>query len=230
MRRLNQNKSSKINRILSKIISITMIVMMLMSMITTTWAASNDYDFWDAGRDWFKDGETNVYLDGNVLSQIARIVEVVGTGVISIATVVLGIRYVLGSATQKADVKDSMITLFVACIFFFGWSNLRTILIKGVTFSGVGVAQGGINGDSSVIGLNQPTLEASFGTIFGIVLTIAKIIALIATVYIGFKFVFSGADGKSQLKEKGIMYIIGIILIFATINVLSFVSDVATGL
>ena len=73
-------------------------------------------------------------------------------------------------------------------------------------------------------------LAIFFGTIFGIVLTIAKIIALIATVYIGFKFVFSGADGKSQLKEKGIMYIIGIILIFATINVLSFVSDVATGL
>ena len=49
----------------------------------------------------------------------------------------------------------------------------------------------------------DPTsLQATLGNIFGIVLTIGKAVAVVATVYIGFKYVFSGAEGKSNLKEK----------------------------
>lgn len=229
MKRLKENKID-INKVLVKIISFTMILMMLLPFAEVTFAANNNqsdnYDFFNSAKTWFKGGETKVYLDENVLTQIAKAVEVIGTGVISIATVVLGIRYILGSATQKADVKDNLITLFVACIFFFGWSNLRTILIKGVEFSGVGVSK--ITGDASTVGLEKGTLEGTLGSIFSTVLLIGKAVALATTVYIGFKFVFAGAEGKSQLKEKGIMYIIGIILIFATLNVLSFISDIAT--
>ena len=41
----------------------------------------------------------------------------------------------------------------------------------------------------------------------------------------GVKYIFSGAEGKAKLKEKGIMYIVGIILIFTTLNILTFISE-----
>ncbi len=203
--------------------NIFLLVMILLSTAQTVFAGTtNDYDFWNVAGTWFQQGQTNTYLDESVLSQIANIVEIVGTGVIAIATVVLGIRYILGSATQRADVKDNMITLLVACLFFFGWSNLRGILISGVTFSGNGVSN--ISGNAKFNIFDPTSLAKTLGNVFGIVLNIGKAVALIATVYIGFKYVFSGAEGKSQLKEKGIMYIIGIILIFSTFNIITLVS------
>ncbi len=202
--------------------NIFLLVMILISSANMVFAANNDYNFWNVAGDWYKQGETNTYLDDSVLSQIANIIEIVGTGVIAIATVVLGIRYILGSATQRADVKDNMITLLVACLFFFGWSNLRNILISGVTFTDNGVSN--VDGTSKFNIFDPTSLSATLGNIFGIVLNVGKAVALIATVYIGFKYVLSGAEGKSQLKEKGIMYIIGIILIFSTFNIITFIS------
>lgn len=203
--------------------NIFILVMILLSSAQMVFAAgNNDYNFWDVASNWYQQGETNTYLDDSVLSQIANIIEIVGTGVIAIATVVLGIRYILGSATQRADVKDNMITLLVACLFFFGWSNLREILISGVTFTGNGVSK--VDGTSKFNIFDPTSLSATLGNVFGIVLNVGKAVALIATVYIGIKYVFSGAEGKSQLKEKGIMYIIGIILIFSTLNIVTFIS------
>lgn len=203
--------------------NIFILVMILLSSAQMVFAAgNNDYNFWDVASNWYQQGETNTYLDDSVLSQIANIIEIVGTGVIAIATVVLGIRYILGSATQRADVKDNMITLLVACLFFFGWSNLREILISGVTFTGNGVSK--VDGTSKFNIFDPTSLSVTLGNVFGIVLNVGKAVALIATVYIGIKYVFSGAEGKSQLKEKGIMYIIGIILIFSTLNIVTFIS------
>lgn len=203
--------------------NIFLLVVILLSSVQMVFAAdSNDYNFWDVASNWYQQGETNTYLDDSVLSQIANIIEIVGTGVIAIATVVLGIRYILGSATQRADVKDNMITLLVACLFFFGWSNLRDILISGVTFTENGVSK--VDGTSKFNIFDPTSLATTLGNVFGIVLNVGKAVALVATVYIGIKYVFSGAEGKSQLKEKGIMYIIGIILIFSTLNIITFIS------
>ena len=204
------------------IFTLVLIILSSTQIVLAEDTTSNDYNFWDKATDWYTPGQTDTYLDQSVLSQIANIVEVVGTGVIAIATVVLGIRYILGSATQRADVKDNLITLLVACLFFFGWSNLRGILISGVTFNGVGVSK--VDGTSNFNLFDPTSLEATLGNIFGIILTVAKALALVAIVYIGFKYVFSGAEGKSKIKKKGILYVIGVILIFSTFNIITFIS------
>lgn len=203
-------------------ITMTLLLILMISKIGFVYAAD---DFWTQASNWYSGGSTSTYLDSNVISSIANMVEVVGTGVIAIATVVLGIKYMLGSVTEKADVKENMITLLVACIFFFGWSNLRQILINGVTYDSNG-AVSGISGQSTLfIFQGGTTLQTAFANIFSLVLIIAKIIAVVCTVYMGVKYIFSGADGKAKLKQKGIMYIIGIILIFTTLNILTFVSN-----
>lgn len=185
-------------------------------------------NFWDQAADWYSAGGTETYLDSNVLSEIANIVEIIGTAVIAIATVVLGIKYVLGSVTDKASVKENMITLLIACIFFFGWSNIRDLLINNIQYdSSTGnIAVSKITGSTQLfIFSGTNSLESAFASIFSMIILIAKLVAVIATVYMGVKYIFSGAEQRAKLKEKGIMYIVGIILIFTTINVLSFISS-----
>lgn len=210
----------KLNKILRKSILITTMLMMCVSIFSVEAAG-----FWEQASNWYQGGSTTTYLDTSIVTELANMVEVVGTAVIAIATVVLGIKYILGSVTEKADVKDSMATLLVACIFFFGWSSLRGILIKGVTYDQNGAVTG-ISGASQLfIFSGTSTLQGAFAKIFSVVIIIAKIIAVVATVYMGVKYIFSGAEGKAKLKDKGVMYIIGILLIFTTLNILSFVSN-----
>lgn len=202
-----------------------LIMVNIFVLVNFVLAADN---FWDQASDWYSAGGTETYLDSNVLSEIANIVEIIGTAVIAIATVVLGIKYVLGSVTDKASVKENMITLLVACIFFFGWSNIRDLLINNIQYdSSTGnIAVSKITGSTQLfIFSGTNSLESAFASIFSIIILIAKLVAVIATVYMGVKYIFSGAEQRAKLKEKGIMYIVGIILIFTTINVLSFISS-----
>lgn len=210
-----------------KKLMVRVFVILLFILCCFTTMEVNAIDFWDQATEWYKPGATNTYLDTSVISDIAEMVEVIGTAVIAIATVVLGIKYVLGSVTDKAEVKDSMITLLFACIFFFGWSSLRGILIKNVGYDSNGAVTG-ISGATQLFifaGNNGGSLENAFASVFSVVIIIAKLIAVLVTVYMGVKYIFAGSEGKAKLKEKGVMYIIGILLIFTTLNILSFISD-----
>lgn len=212
----------KSKTLIKKILFISFVFVLM--FISFSFVAADSWD--DEARNWFRGGETNTYLDENVLSSIASLVEVAGTAVIAIATVVVGIKYVLGSVTEKASAKENLITLLVACIFFFGWSNIRSILITGVTFTNSGTVSN-IDANNAGIGVlnDRNGFEGAFKNVFGIVLTVAQIIALLVTVYMGVKYIFSGAEGKAKLKEKGVSYIIGIIMIFTTLNFIKFISD-----
>ncbi len=212
----------KKNKILVRILfmSILMLLMISTSVVNAT-------DFWNQATTWYESGTTNLYLNSSIITDIANIVEIAGTAIIAVATVILGIKYLLGSVTDKADVKDSMVTLLFACIFFFGWSSLRGVLIKNIGYDANGAVTG-ISGATQLFifaGEGGATLENAFATIFSIIIIIAKIIAVIVTIYMGVKYIFSGSEGKAKIKDKGVMYIIGILLVFTTLNILSFISD-----
>lgn len=97
-------------------------------------------EMWREAGKWFKGTK---YSDGagtqervidnesinNIVNEFVNIVNVIGTTVIVIATIALGIKYMFGSVDSKTDVKESMITLLVACVFFFGWTNISNIII-----------------------------------------------------------------------------------------------------
>lgn len=184
------------------------------------------YDFWNEASNWYKPGSTDIYFNASVISDIAGIVEKIGTGVIAIATVVLGIKYLIGSVSDRASVKENMITLLIACIFFFGWTNIRGLIIRNITYdpNTENIAVSGISGDTQLFIFNGSSLESAFASVFSIIVLVAKFIAVIVTVYMGVKYIFSGPEVKAKLKEKSIMYIIGIIMIFTTLNILSFIS------
>ena len=197
-----------------------------------------DYDPIQNAASWWVVGPSNLVtgnngvlsgLNGGLLRTLTNLINVVGTAIISIVAVILGIKYMIGSAADKSSVKEQLITFLVACVFFFGWSNLSGLLITGTTYDPSTGTYSGISGATQLFVFNG--LQASggftalFARIFAIVVFFGKIIALIATMYIGVKYIFSGADAKAELKQRGPRYIIGILLIFCTLNILSFVSQ-----
>lgn len=205
----------------NKIFTLIIMAIMCISVVfsTNVYAANDGLDWWDKATGWYSGGSTDVSLSDNVLSGIANMVEIVGTAVIAIATVVIGIKYMLGTVQGKTEAKENMITLLVACLFFFGWANIRDLLITGNA-----TGKGGLTGDTGLIFFNG-SLENTFSLIFTLLVVVGKFIAVAAILFMGVKYIFAGADAKAQLKEKSPAMIIGVILIFCTLTVLGLISN-----
>ena len=74
-------------------------------------------------------GTSDVSTAGN---KIVQIVSTVGSILSVIVIIVLGIKYMYGSVDAKASVKESLTTLLVACIFFFGWNSIKNLLFPNI--------------------------------------------------------------------------------------------------
>lgn len=192
------------------------IFMFLMFSFSCVFAADFG-SWWNGASEWYKNGSTTVSVDQNVLSGISTLVEVVGTGVIAIVTVVLGMKYMLGSVQGKAEVKENLIGLVVACMFFFGWAGIRDMLITTNA-----TAAGGLTGDTR-LKIFDGDLESTISTIFTFCAILAKLICVAVIAYNGMKYILAGAEAKAQLKQKTPIMIIGVIMVFCTTTFIQFI-------
>ena len=103
---------------ISKIVSVLMIVAMLAMASTVVFAQSTD-------------PRTITPLQGtgtgsvkSLGQQILGIVQLVG----SIAAVVLGIKYMMGSAEEKAEYKKTMIPYIIGAVLIFAASNVAGMI------------------------------------------------------------------------------------------------------
>lgn len=195
------------SKTLVKICMAILFVMMLFSCIETVQA-----DFWTDASTWYGAGPTETAPGemNEIFTVLSDMINIVGTSVIIVVTIVLGIKYIFGSVDAKGDVKESLITLLVACLFFFGWQALRSLLIPGNKF----------------IFTQKASYQEVIGSIFTTVVYALQFLVVAAVIYVGVRYVFSGASGRADLKAKSGQFIIGIILAFATTNFLAFVSKI----
>ena len=61
---------------------------------------------------------------GNVINNVIGIMQVVGSGLSIIVITLLGIKYILASPGEKADVKKSIMPILIGCVLLFGAVNL----------------------------------------------------------------------------------------------------------
>lgn len=173
-----------------------------------------NFDFWGQATNWFNKIETSG--DNPEIKELVDtfqdMINVLGTTVIVLVTIFLGIKYIFGSVESKAGVKEGLVTLIVVCVFFFGWSALRNLLFP--------------NNSLIFIESTDTSYTSILGRIFSIATFIANILAVLGIVYVGIRYIFAGASGKGELKAKSPMLLIGIILAFASVNVLSYISQV----
>lgn len=183
-------------------------------------SSSNSSDFWGQASNWWSNsqpsGEDSFEIPDqaqSIIDTFSDMINVVGTTLIIIATIILGIKFIFGSVENQTSAKEGLITLLVACIFFFGWQGIYGLLVDSGSQQLVFTT--GTNSYKQVIG--NVLYVASF---------VAKCLLVIGVIYVGVKYIFAGAAGRAQLKGKSVYFFIGIILAFATTNVLSFISKI----
>lgn len=178
---------------------------------------NSDSDFWGDASSWFglaQGSYTPPEQINSIIDTFTDMINVVGTTVIIIATIVLGIRYIIGSVESQTAAKEGLITLLIACVFFFGWTAISNLLYGGEQMNFIFTSS------------TDNTYENMVGRIFATFSYIAQFIVIGAIIYVGIKYIFAGASGRAELKGKSVYFIIGIILVFATTNVLDFISKI----
>lgn len=111
-----------------KLISVLLMVIMLCFTLTTAVSAKPDVENIISEMDnQTANGAQNVSKIGG---QIADIITTVGIVVAVIVILILGIKYMMGSASEKAEYKKTMIPYVVGAMLILGGSAIVKILFS----------------------------------------------------------------------------------------------------
>ena len=67
---------------------------------------------------------------GKVINGIIRLIQVAGTGISLIMVTMLGIKYMIASSNEKADIKKMAMPIIIGCILLFAASNVVGIIAE----------------------------------------------------------------------------------------------------
>ena len=107
----------------AKMISIVLLVIMILTSIASTAFAV------ESAIDQMKGGSVN----NNVAQfggKIVNIVQTVGIIVAVVVILILGIKYMMGSAEEKAEYKKTMIPYLVGAVLIFAASNIVKVVYQ----------------------------------------------------------------------------------------------------
>ena len=78
------------------------------------------------------EGTSNMATDGNgiktSINNIIGLIQLAGTGISVVVVTMLGIKYILASPSEKADVKKQIVPILIGCVLLFGAVNLVAIV------------------------------------------------------------------------------------------------------
>ncbi len=72
------------------------------------------------------DTEGDPFFEG--INKIIGIIQIVGTGISIIVVSILGIKYMMASPGEKADVKKNILPIIYGCVLVFGGVNVVAII------------------------------------------------------------------------------------------------------
>ncbi|MBP3830935.1 MAG: TrbC/VirB2 family protein [Clostridia bacterium] len=112
--------SKKTMRIITILVTILAIVM----VGVTSFAAEISINTIDGK------GNVDVTQIGTVGNKIATILRAIGTVLLVVVLMVLGIKYMMGSAEEKAEYKKTMIPYLVGAILVFGATQIAGAVLN----------------------------------------------------------------------------------------------------
>ena len=180
-------------------------------------------DIWSQALDFFNDGKsTDANSNGISITDalepakkmISDILFVIGNAIFFVSTMVLGVKYMFLSGSERASIKESLMTLVVAAIFFYAAGALTSF--------GTDIANNLV--------IESGSYEQAIGKMVRTVSTIAQMLAFAATIILGMKYMMASASEKAQMKMKMFPFVIGIGFIFATSLVLKYIAGIANTL
>ncbi len=148
-------------------------------------------------------------FDLDFVDKITNLVRTMGIFVAVGAMMIIGIKYMTGSIEDKANYKKSMVPYLVGCFVLFGASVLAP-QIKDLLKD--------IGTDTETVG----------NSILGIIRTIGTVITVAVLMILGIKYMMGSTDEKAEYKKSMIPYFVGVILLFAAVNLTSLIYDMST--
>lgn len=163
-------------------------------------------EWWNSAFNWFNSSSSASSTEvSNALTGILNFIKAAGNIVFFAITVVLGVKYIWGSVESKSSIKESLVTLVVAALFFYGYSTITGLFDAKTLFV-------------------TSSAETSIGNIYNIVLYICNVLAIAGVVFIGVKYMLAGASGRAELKTKSVPVILGIIMVYSTLTFLTLIT------
>lgn len=110
-----------------KIMSILLVTIMFVAIFATNVNAADANSILDTMSkvDYAKDGGI-----ANVGKNIVSILSTIGVVVAVIILLVIGIKYMVGSASEKAEYKKTMIPYLVGAVLIFGASAIAKVVVS----------------------------------------------------------------------------------------------------
>ena len=112
---------------LSKILSIILFVTIIMTMFTTIVRAGEDST--GTVDTLFSGGSADTTRITGVGANIVSIITTIGIIVAVVVLLVLGIKYMMGSASEKEEYKKTMIPYLIGALLIFGASAIAKAVI-----------------------------------------------------------------------------------------------------
>ncbi len=116
-------------KIMSVMLMVVMVLFTMTTMVSAYWGSQENVD--PVGLANSLHG-TNTTASGSVATignQIIGIITTVGVVVAVVILLVLGIKYMMGSASEKAEYKKTMIPYLVGAILIFGASAITKVVV-----------------------------------------------------------------------------------------------------
>ena len=115
-------KNTKLNKVLITVLCFAMVVTMSATVLATT----TDIGGIAIKPETRTEGADSAAKIGN---QILGIIQVVGIILSVGCLMILGIKYMMGSAEEKAEYKKSLIPLLIGAILVFGAATIAKIIV-----------------------------------------------------------------------------------------------------
>ncbi len=70
---------------------------------------------------------------GKIINSVIGIIQFTGSGIAIIVVSILGIKYLLSSPTERADIKKMAVPIIIGCVLLFGCVNLAAMIYDFAT-------------------------------------------------------------------------------------------------
>lgn len=110
-----------------KIAIITIVMMLILLLIIPNNSLAIDTSKY---QEIYSPSSTNTDTLMNIGGKILGLIQVAGTGIAVIMLLVIGVKYILASVQEKAQLKETLVPYVIGAILLFGGSNLLSIVYK----------------------------------------------------------------------------------------------------
>ena len=106
---------------------ISLIIFLIIISVTVFSFASSFADI-EAAMEPVKTADTSSEQFNATAGTVIKLIQYVGSGIALIVITMYGIKYMLASPQDKADVKKQMVPILIWCILLFGTVNLVSLV------------------------------------------------------------------------------------------------------